>query len=89
MRTHAILPIVALAMICNSICPGASEPKRTNDSILRQTFDLGAQRTPQPQSFEMESQMITYALDGKRISTDIFRLQLKCAPARVTRQERR
>ena len=40
MRTHTILPIVALAMICNSICPGASEPKRTNDSILRQTFDL-------------------------------------------------
>ena len=28
--------------------------------------------------------MITYALDGKRISTDIFRLHLKCVPARVT-----
>jgi hypothetical protein len=84
MRTHRILPVIALAMICNSICPGASEPKRTDDSILRRTFDLAAKRAPQPQAFEMESRMIIYALDGKRISTDIFRLHLQCVPARVT-----
>jgi hypothetical protein len=30
--------------------------------------------------------MITYGLDGKRLSTDIFRLHLKCVPARGTGQ---
>lgn len=84
MRTHGILTVAALAMIGSSICGAVNEPKRPDDSILRQTFDLAAKRSPQPQSFEMESRMITYALDGKRISTDVFRLHLKCAPARVT-----
>ena len=84
MRTHAILTVATLAMIGSSICAAASEPKRADDSLLRQTFDLAAKRTPQPQAFEMESRMITYAPDGKRLSTDIFRLQLKCVPARVT-----
>ncbi len=84
MRTYGTLLVVALAMICNSICLGAGEAKRMDASILRQTFDLAAKRSAQPQSFEMESRMITYALDGKRISTDIFRLHLKCVPARGT-----
>ena len=84
MRTHRTLLVVALATICNSICLGAGEAKRTDAPILRQTFDLAARRAPQPQAFEMESRMVTYALDGKRISTDIFRLHLKCVPARGT-----
>jgi len=84
MRTHGILTVAGLVMICSSIGAGAGEAKRTDASILRQTFDLAAKRTPQPQAFEMESRMITYALDGKRLATDIFRLHLKCVPARVT-----
>ena len=81
MRTHRILPVVALAMICNSICPGASEPKRMDDSILRRTFDLAAPRSRDPQAYEMETVVITYAPDGKRVNKDVLRLQLKCTPA--------
>jgi len=86
MGTHKILLVATLALMSSSICSAAGEPKRMDDSILRRTFDLAAKRTPQPQAFEMESRMITYALDGKRISTDIFRLHLKCVPARATGQ---
>jgi len=81
MRTHRILPVVALAMICNSICPGAREPKRMDDSILRRTFDLAAPRSRDPQAYEMETVVITYAPDGKRVNKDVLRLQLKCTPA--------
>jgi len=84
MRTHRILPVVALALICNSICPAAGEPKRMDDSILQRTFDLAGPRSAQVQSFEMETRVITYAPDGKRVNTDILKLGLKCAPARVT-----
>jgi hypothetical protein len=82
MRTHRILPAVALALICNSICLGASEQKRADDSILRQTFNLGAPRSAQAQSFEMETRVITYAPDGKRVNTDVLRLWLKCTPGK-------
>jgi hypothetical protein len=71
-------------MICNSICAAANEPKRMDDSILRQTFDLADARSAQVQLFEMETQVLTYAPDGKRVNTDVLKLALKCTPARVT-----
>jgi hypothetical protein len=55
-----------------------------NDAILRQTFELGGERSQQTQYFLMESKLINYALDGKRVSLDIFRLRLKCVPAKIT-----
>jgi len=83
MRTHRTVAVLAIVTIMNSISP-AGEPKRMDDSILRQTFDLAGARSPQPQLFDMETVVITYAPDGQRTNTDILRLQLKCAPARVT-----
>jgi len=87
MRTYRILPVAMLATICNSICLGAGEPKRPDDSILRQTFDLAGPRSPQAQWFEMETRVITYAPDGKRVNTDVLKLGLKCAPARGAGKE--
>jgi len=31
----------------------------------------------------MESKLLTYALDGKRVSLDVFRIRLKCIPAKL------
>jgi hypothetical protein len=84
MRTHGTTALLTIATICNSICLAAAEPKQMDDSILRQTFDLAAPRSVQPQVFDMETVVITYAPDGKRVNTDILRLQLKCTPARAT-----
>jgi hypothetical protein len=84
MRTHRTVAVLAIAMICNLVCLAAGESKRPDDSILRQTFDFAAPRAPQPQSFDMETVVITYAPDGKRVNTDVLKLQLKCAPARTT-----
>ncbi len=87
MSTHRIRTTVALAMICNSICAAAGEPRRMDDSILRGTFDLAAPRSRDPQTFEMETRVITYALDGKRVNTDVLRLQLKCSPGATAGQD--
>jgi hypothetical protein len=84
MRTHRIETVLMIAMVCNSVSLAAGEPKRMDDSILRQTFDFAGARSPQPQLFDMETVVITYAPDGKRVNTDVLRLQLKCAPARMT-----
>jgi hypothetical protein len=82
MRTHKELSAVALAVICGTIAVGAGAQTRSDDSILRQTFDLAAPRTREAQSYEMETRVITYAPDGKRVNTDILRLRLGCAPGR-------
>jgi len=82
MRTPRTTTALAIAMICNSICLAAGEPKRMDDSILRQTFDFAGARSPQPQLFDMETVVITYAPDGKRVNTDVLRLQLKCVPGK-------
>ncbi len=87
MRTHRILPVVTLVLIGTTVCLGAGESKRPDDPILRQTFDLAGVRSAQVQSFEMETRVITYAPDGKRVNTDVLKLGLKCAPARVTGKE--
>jgi hypothetical protein len=84
MRTYGTLLAVALTMICHSITLAAGAPKRPDDAILRQTFDLGGPRTAQAQVFDMETRVITYAPDGKRVNTDLLKLGLKCTPARMS-----
>ncbi|MEN6575092.1 MAG: hypothetical protein ABFD90_02025 [Phycisphaerales bacterium] len=80
MRTHGIRIMAALAMVCNSICAGAGEAKRADDSILRGTFDLAAPRSRDPQTFEMETRILTYALDGTRTNINVLKLRLECNP---------
>jgi hypothetical protein len=84
MRMHRTLPVIALAAVCNMACLGASEPKHLDDSLLRRTFDLAGPRSAQVQFFEMETRVLTYAPDGKRVNTDVLKLQLKCTPAQMT-----
>ena len=76
MRTHATTTLMAITMLCNTVTLAA------DDSILREPFDFTVARSPQPQLFDMETVVITYAPDGKRINTDILRLQLKCVPGK-------
>ncbi len=87
MNTYRVLPVVALILLGSPICLMAGESRRLDDSILRQTFDLAGPRAAQVPVVDMETRVITYAPDGKRVNTDVLRLQLKCTPARVTGKE--
>ena len=83
MRTHRTTTLLAITAVLNStLLAGQSKP--LDDSILRQTFDFTVARSPQPQRFDMETVVLTYAPDGKRVNTDVLKLQLKCMPARAT-----
>ncbi len=75
-----VLAVTTMAMMWASICSGADTAPRAEDAILRRTFDLGAPRSREPQTYEMETVVLTYALDGRRVNRDILRLQLKCIP---------
>ncbi len=83
MRTYGISMVVTASVVFTSLCFGAGQTTPPEDSLLRQTFDLGAPRSGDPQAFEMETRVLTYALDGKRVNTDVLKLQLKCTPAKA------
>ena len=80
MRTNRIVTVLILAVACCSMLPAATQSKQADESIVRQTFDLAAPRTAEAQTYEMETKVITYAPDGKRINTDTLKLWLKCKP---------
>jgi len=83
MKNRTMLILLSLIMICGISPLLTAGATVKDDAILRQTFNLGGQRSQQTQYFQMESKLITYALDGKRVSTDVFRLHLKCVPAKT------
>src|SRR5512137_2458025 len=83
MRMHRMLSVVTLVLLCHAPGARANEPKRPDDALLRRTFDLAGPRSAQAQVFDMETRVVTYAPDGKRINTDVLKLQLKCTPARL------
>lgn len=83
MKREMMLTLLSLLVICSVTSVLRAESAGPNDAILRQNFDLGGERSQQTQYFLMESELLTYALDGKRIGTDIFRLRLKCVPAKL------
>ncbi|MBC8471267.1 MAG: hypothetical protein H8D56_17535 [Planctomycetes bacterium] len=83
MKNKIMLMILSLMMICGIAPVLTAGPSVKDDAILRQTFNLGCERSQQIQYFMMESKLLTYALDGKRVSTDVFRLRLKCVPAKT------
>ncbi|MCI0692340.1 hypothetical protein L0337_10105 [candidate division KSB1 bacterium] len=83
MREKLILPVLFIAI---AFCIAAPALKAQPPKLrLSQTFDLAGKRSQVPQYFLMESKLINYALDGKRTGTTIYRLRLKCTPAKLTK----
>jgi hypothetical protein len=68
---------IAVLLVSTNFADAQSFP------ALGETFDLAGKHAPSPQFFVMESKLIVYALDGKRMGTDIYRLRLKCIPAQA------
>ena len=83
MKNKTMLMLLSLMMVCGIAPVLMAGSAVKDDAILRQTFNLGGERSSQTQYFLMESKLLTYALDGKRVSTDVFRLRLKCVPAKT------
>jgi len=83
MKTQRTKILLTLVVLCGTISLTAGAQAQADDAILRQTFDLGAPRSSEPQAFEMETRVINYALDGKRTGTDIYRIHLRCVPGRA------
>lgn len=77
-----------LALICLVVVCVSAGPCRSGETAgVGGEFDLAVERSPEIQVFSMESHLITYDLDGTRVSTDVFRMRLRCVPASVSGKE--
>jgi hypothetical protein len=56
-------------------------------SVFQKSFDLVGERSAKTQYFVMETKLMNYALNGTIIGTDIYRLHLKCIPARLVAKQ--
>ena len=79
------IPVTILSFLIFFILINFSEAQLS--SVLDKEFDLAGDRSQETQYFLMESKLITYALNGKRTGTDIFRLHLKCVPSKIAGKE--
>jgi len=86
MKTRIIVAVlVILAAFGPEACFAAgTDPADSYKSVLGRTFRLAGKRSRETQQFQMESRLIHYALDGTRVSTDVYKLRLKCVPARLS-----
>jgi hypothetical protein len=57
-------------------------------SYLQQEFELSGERSPESRYYFMETKIVKYALDGKRMGVDTLRLNLEYAPARISGKDR-
>jgi len=57
------------------------------NSHLKQEFNLAGERSQETQFFVMKSECINYALDGKRVSKDVYKLYLKWTPAKIVEKD--
>lgn len=71
------------ALICSMILCGTLSVFGAG-SILEGSFSLSGERSCQEQYYRMETKLISYSPDGKRVGTDVFRVGLKCVPASVS-----
>ncbi len=85
MKTRTLIKIIILATFSSWACFAAdAKPAGSYESVLGRTFNLAGKRSQETQHFQMESRLIHYALDGTRVSTDIYKLHLKCVPAQLS-----
>ena len=78
-----LLVIYSLVAFCSITTVVEANSPSHDDSILRQSFDLAGERSQETQYFIMETKIVNYALDGTRLGTDIYKLHLKCVPAKM------
>lgn len=86
MKRETMLTLFSSLVFFSAASVLMAESAVQNNAILRQAFELGGERSQQTQYFLMESKMMTYTLDGKRVGLDIFRLRLKCVPTKLARK---
>jgi hypothetical protein len=84
MRTERFLGMI-LGLIITGVSPTADEAKAVTENVswLRESFSLAGERSVETQYFVLETRLVHFAADGRRSGYEIYRLHLKCVPAKL------
>lgn len=81
-----VLPVICIFLFLISI-PSVTFSQKIDESCLRKEFNLAGKHSQQTQFYVMKSELINYALDGKRVSKDLYKLYLKWVPATIAQKD--
>jgi len=84
MKTKLLVQVIAVAtfgFLPFAVGPALAAAPSPGEVLARQTFALGGARLREPQEFRLETHVVSFAPNGERGVTDIYRLRLKCTPA--------
>lgn len=83
MRSQEFLALVVGLVAVGVLSPVSdASAAAADDSLLRETFSLSGERSAETQYFMLETKLVHYAPDGKRSRNEIYKLHLKCVPAK-------
>lgn len=83
MKKCAFTKSAILIYFYSILIPFVAYSQNMKHFYLKQEFNLAGERSQEPQFYVMKSECINYALDGKRLSKDVYKLYLKWDPAKI------
>jgi hypothetical protein len=85
MKMNLLVALITMATLglLTSATGGVPTTPLAASGLAGTAFTLGGARSRAPQEFTLETHIVSYAPDGARGVTDIYRLRLKCIPAAV------
>lgn len=87
MKKNLFIQLIIFISFLFVLFPSAVYSQQDNNSFLKQEFNLAGERSQETQFYVLKSELINYALDGKRLSKDIYKLFLKWVPTEVAEKE--
>jgi len=83
MKNYAFTMSNIIIYFCFILFPFMVFSQAIDHSYLKQEFNLAGGHSQETQFYRMKSECINYALDGKRLSKDVYRIFLKWVPAKI------
>lgn len=87
MKYRLLFKVKAFVMMGAFIIPFELYAQTDYTSLLNREFELGKERSQEIQYYHLNTEMISYALDGNRTSRTVLILNLRCTPAAMAKKD--
>ena len=86
MKTQLYQQFIIFIFVFLVLFTATAYPQSKESTLLKQEFNLAGERSQEIQYYVMKSECINYALNGKRVSKEIYKIYLKWIPAKIAEQ---
>jgi hypothetical protein len=87
MKTQLRKQFIIFVYSFSVLFPLITRSQTKESTLLKQEFNLAGERSQEIQFYVMKSECINYALNGKRLGKEIYKIYLKWVPAKIAEQE--